>query len=70
MQKNETKERNEGRVRILRMLELLWTQSDKVYDMTSDAQKFVDLYNEVADYFSYDTAEKLLEEYNASAEEY
>lgn len=35
MQKNGTKERNEGRVRILWMLELLWTQSDKNHPLST-----------------------------------
>ena len=41
----------------------LWTQSDRMYDLAADAQKFVDLYNEVSDYFSYSNAEALLKEF-------
>ena len=44
MQKNETKERNEGRVRLLRMLELLWTQSD--HDHPISTSEFIQLLNE------------------------
>ena len=44
MQKNETKERNEGRVRLLRMLELLWTQSD--HDHPISTSEFIRLLNE------------------------
>jgi hypothetical protein len=46
----------------------LLTQSDSVYDMASDAQGIVDLYNEVANYFSYDAAEAALNDFYADSE--
>lgn len=48
----------------------LLTQSDSVYDMTSDARGIVNLYNEVANYFSYDSAETALQDYYADSEGY
>ena len=47
----------------------LLTQSDRVYDMTSDAEGFVKLYNEVSDYLSYDNLELLWNDYSEQMEE-
>ena len=44
----------------------LWTQSDRVYDIASDAQKFMNMYNNVENYFSYSNAEQCLKDYNSS----
>ena len=41
----------------------LFTNSDRNYDMTKDAKGIVKLYNEVEDYFSYDTAKQCLQDY-------